>query len=241
MIDVHCHFLPGIDDGAATMEEAIELARAAVANGIEEIVATPHVHFDRYSNKRSTIAVATQVFRTELARQSIPLKVRLGGEVRFSEDIIELLDADEIPFLGVYEGHRVMLLEFPHSHIPVGADKLVGWLIARRVRPLIAHPERNRDVMRSLDKIRPFVQMGCLLQVTAGSLVGRFGELAQTRAHELLQQGWVTLLATDAHNMKHRPPDLASARQAVERAFGSQAAWELVHDHPARLFSSEVH
>jgi protein-tyrosine phosphatase len=241
MIDLHCHFLPGIDDGAKTVEEALQLAAAAVADGIETIVATPHVHLGRYSNTRSTIVPEVQAFREQLARHAIALDVRAGGEVRFSEDIIDLVQRDEIPFLGISGGYRILLLEFPHSHVPVGADQLVSWLIARRIRPLIAHPERNKDVMYNLDKIRPFVQMGCLLQVTAGSLIGRFGEPACTRAKQMLEQGMISVLATDAHNMTHRPPELAAGRGAAERIVGEQAAWDLVHRKPAELLGLEAH
>jgi len=235
VIDVHCHLLPGVDDGPATLDESIALARQALANGIGEAILTPHIHPERYGNTRSTLLPVFQSFKEELKRQHIGLRVHLGAEVRCSEEIMTLVEREEIPFLGRLNDYWIMLLEFPHSHVPVGADKLVSWLIGRKIRPLIAHPERNRDVMRSLDKIRPFVQAGCLLQVTSTSLIGGFGDDAFKRAWEMFDHGWVHLLATDAHNSNHRPPDLAAGRRAIELAVGEDAAYDYVSRQPAAI------
>ncbi|MBI3147075.1 MAG: capsular biosynthesis protein [Betaproteobacteria bacterium] len=241
MIDLHCHLLPGVDDGPATMDEAIAMARAALANGIGEAVLTPHIYPERFGHTRSSLQAPFAAFQAELKRQGVGLRVHLGGEVRCSEDIITLVEREEIPFIGRQQDYWIMLLEFPHSHIPVGAYELVKWLMQNRIRPLIAHPERNRDVMRSLDKIRPFVQAGCMLQVTASSLIGGFGDEAFKRAWEMFDHGWVTLLATDAHNLVHRPPDLASGRRAIELAVGEDAAYDYVYHVPGRILGRATH
>jgi len=235
MIDMHCHLLPGIDDGPDTLEQALELAALAVANGIRHSVVTPHIHPGRYDNQLTTLQPVLAAFRDALEQHRIPLQLSLGGEVRLSVEAIALLQQEEVPMLGQENGYRIMLLEFPHSHILPGSDKLVRHLLDRKIRPMIAHPERNKDVMRSLDKLLPFLEAGCLLQVTAGSVAGHFGGPAQQRAFEMLERGWVAVLASDAHNAKYRPPDLEPGRAAAARVIGEAAAWDLVRRRPASI------
>jgi len=232
MIDLHCHFLPGIDDGAQTMADALGLAQAAVDDGIRHVVLTPHMHEGRYDNSRSSLLPLMKQFQNELAAQGIPLETALSAEVRIGFEVIGWLRGGEIPFLGEYRGRKVMLLELPHSQIPMGADKLTQKLINDGIQPLIAHPERNKHVIRNLDAIRPFVDMGCLLQVTAGSVAGGFGRQVQQRANEMLQQGWVHILATDAHNINWRPPNLSDGRAAAALIVGEEESWALVRDRP---------
>lgn len=235
MIDLHCHFLPGIDDGAQTMAEALVLAQAAVDGGVSHAVLTPHMHEGRYDNSYTSLLPLLDIFRAELAGHEIPLQVGLAAEIRIGFELLEWLQAGEIPFLGQLEGHDVMLLEFPHEQIPPGADKLMLRLMNEGVLPLIAHPERNKHVIRNLDVIKPFVEMGCLLQVTAGSVAGAFGPPVQMRAREMLEKGWVHILATDAHNIDWRPPNLAQGRAAAAMIVGEQESWALVKDRPWEL------
>lgn len=235
MIDLHCHYLPGIDDGAQTLEDSLELAKAAVAAGITTAVMTPHVHPGRYENNASSIGKLCAAFQRVLVHRQIPLEVRAGGEVRISSDIMAMIEADEIPFLGELSGYRIMLLEFPHSHLIIGADRLVSWLLARRIRPLIAHPERNKDVMRNVEKIGPFVKMGCLLQLTGASVIGQFGKPAQETARKIIDRQWATLVATDAHNLRHRPPNLDLAYKALVEIGGEAFAAELTLETPGRI------
>jgi protein-tyrosine phosphatase len=239
VIDLHCHYLPGIDDGAQTLEESLDLARAAVAAGITTAVMTPHVHPGRYENSGSSIAKLCAAFQRVLAHKQIPLEIRAGGEVRISAEIIQMVEDDEIPFLGVSGGYRIMLLEFPHSHLLLGAEKLVAWLLSRRIRPLIAHPERNKEVMRHVEKIAPFVEAGCLLQITGASIIGQFGKPAQECAKALIERGWASVVATDAHNLKHRPPNLDLARKALVDMAGEAFARELTLDTPAKLIGGQ--
>lgn len=235
MIDLHCHLLPAIDDGPDTLSEALDLARLALANGIEHSVVTPHIHPGRYENERANIESAVTDFKAALKAHNIPLKISSGGEVRISVEAISMVRHTQIPMLGHENGYDIMLLEFPHSHILPGSDKLVAHLLNQNIRPMIAHPERNKDVMRSLDKLLPFVEAGCLLQLTAGSVAGSFGKFARQRAIEMLERGWVTVLASDAHNHKYRPPDLRAGRDAAAAIIGEAAAMDLVLGRPASI------
>lgn len=241
MIDLHCHYLPGIDDGAQTVDESLALARAAVADGITHAVMTPHVHIGVFDNRAGSIERAVEELRTALVRHGVPLTISAGGEVRIGAELIELLSAGDLPFLGHLNGQRVMLLELPHGQVPVGAEQFTGWLRKHGVLPLIAHPERNKDVMRNLSKLDPFIGQGCLLQVTAGSLVGSFGEPAQRRARELLDRGDIFAVATDAHNLANRPPMLSAARAFIATDAGEAAADALTRGNPCRLLGHLPH
>lgn len=239
MIDLHCHLLPGIDDGPQTLEQSLALARMATANGITHSVVTPHIHPGRYENSAASIHSDVQKFRDALEAAQIPLQLGFAGEVRLSIEILQMVEEQQIPFYGEVEGYKVFLLEFPHSHILPGSEKLVQWLLDRKIRPMIAHPERNKDIMRKFDKIQPFIEAGCLLQLTAGSVAGDFGEPAQQTARLLLETGKVTVLASDAHNEKFRPPRLDHGRKAAADIVGAALATMLVLDQPAKLVRSQ--
>ncbi len=235
MIDLHSHLLPGIDDGPETLDSALDLARHAAAAGIRVSVVTPHMHAGRYENRAANIRLAAQQFQAELDVNGIALRIRAAAEVRLDHDILTWVSEAQVPFLGTWRGERVMLLELPHSHVPVGADKLVEWLLKQGIRPMIAHPERNKDIMRSIDKLLPFVRLGCLLQVTAGAVAGNFGEVVRIRAVDLLGKGWVTVLASDAHNLEARPPELEPGRAAAAVIVGEAESWNLVRHRPAEI------
>jgi protein-tyrosine phosphatase len=237
MIDLHSHLLPGIDDGARSLDEALQLARMAVADGITHITLTPHIHPGRFDNNSATIKPVFEAFQQALKDEAIALSVAMSAEVLLSAEVLMLVAQNQVPFLGVWEGMDVMLLELPHSHIPPGSDKLVKWLLDRHILPMIAHPERNKEIIRDLDTLAPFVEMGCLFQVTAMSMAGRFGVQSAQRAMEMLEKGWVTVLATDAHNREHRPPVLSEGYRAAKAAVGADEARALVFDNPRTLLA----
>lgn len=232
MIDLHNHLLPGIDDGAEDVEASLAMARQALASGTTHLVCTPHIHPGRYDNTPEKISAALGIFRSALADAGLALQVAAAAEVRFDIEIMAALPEGRLPFLGKWEGRDVLLLEFPHSDIPFGAERLIKWLLARGVLPLIAHPERNKGVMSSPARLKPLLAQGCLVQVTAGALAGRFGARAQELAESLLREGVVTILASDAHNTRHRPPLLSEGFDAAARIVGEAAAMELVLHRP---------
>lgn len=235
MIDVHCHVLPGIDDGAQTLEEAVALARACAATGVTHLVATPHVYPGRWENRRSTIEAEYARFRQALEVYKVPLALGMAGEVRLNADVLDLVGTGEIPFLGETGGYRTMLLELPDGGIPVGSDRLVRFLIDHRIRPLIVHPERNKAVMDDVERIRPFVEMGCYLQLTAASVIGEFGDKAWRASERLLDEGWATVVASDAHNLRGRAPRMDAARDYLRHHYSEALADELTRLAPGRL------
>ena len=241
MFDLHCHMLPNIDDGPESLDEAVQIARIAVANGITHTVLTPHIHPNRYNNDRVSIHQAYKRFKQTLEYEGISLALTIAAEVRIGLETLHMIQEDLVPWLGYLNGYKLLLLEFPHSHIPIGSNRIIKWLLARKVRPVIAHPERNKHVIRDINKIEPFVHMGCLLQVTAGSLTGNFGPFAKKRALELLKRGWVFLLATDAHNTTVREPDLEPGRAIAETIIGARESWKLVSDNPVYILAGRTY
>ena len=239
MIDLHCHYLPGVDDGPPEAEEALALVRAAVANGITAAALTPHIHPRRYPNSKTRLLHTFIRFQELVKKRDIPLRLFLAGEVRVSAESLDLFEQDEIPFLGEVDGYKVVLLEFPHDTVPVGSEQFMTKLLRMKVRPLIAHPERNKQIMSDPERIRPFVDMGCWLQLTAGSLTGAFGKPAKKVATKLLEQELAWIIATDSHNMEHRPPDLAQGRDVIAEIMGNRMAQRMVETRPARILGLE--
>lgn len=235
MIDLHCHYLPGVDDGAPDVSSGIALLRAAAGNGIQVAVLTPHIFPGRWNNTRASLEHKFNCFAEIAAESNIDIQIRLGAEVHLLPESLLLLEADQIPTLGYWGGRKVMLLEFPDGRIPIGAQSAVERLLRQDIVPMIAHPERNKQVMRAIRTVEPFVKAGCLLQLTAASVCGWFGKPAYEASIALLDAGWTTVLATDAHNLRHRPPVLAEARHAVRVRFGTEVAEALTYRNPLAI------
>ncbi|MFK8049245.1 MAG: tyrosine-protein phosphatase [Halioglobus sp.] len=240
MIDLHCHLLPGIDDGPDTMKESIELCRMAAEDGVTHAIVTPHIHPGRWDNSRELIAKLCDELQTQLDELEIPLQLGFAGEVRLTDEIIHQVERGEIPFYGKVNGYDIMLLEFPHAHIIPGSDKLVSWLLGRGIRPLIAHPERNKQLMNDPTQIHSFVEAGCWLQLTSGSIVGGFGARAQELALRMLKENLITVVASDGHNCKARKPVLKQAFDAIASQFGDEKATELTVTTPAVIAANQL-
>lgn len=240
MIDLHSHILPGIDDGAPDLATALELSKIAVNDGITHMVCTPHIHPGRYDNTLETIQQALNELQEALIEQHIDLVIHAAAEVRFGMELMVSVKQQSIPFLGEWQGKPVLLLEFPHGEIPFGAERLTAWLLQQGIKPMIAHPERNKGLLRAPEKLKPFLEQGCLLQVTAGAVAGRFGQAVQELAYKLLKEDVVTILASDAHNIEHRPPILSQGRDAAAALIGESAALRLVVDNPLHIIQSKL-
>lgn len=238
MVDIHSHIIPMIDDGARDEAEALSLLRLAQDDGITHIVATPHIHSGRFENTQHSIQTGLTLLKQLIFDNQLSIKVAAACELRLDVEHMATLASGNIPILGVYKGYKLILLEFPHSHIPVGADSFIKWLIKNKYRPVIAHPERNRDFQKFPNLLNPFIKLGCLTQVTARSITGEFGESAHTLVTELLNEKKVAVVASDAHNIKRRPPILSRAFQEVAHKYGSKRAETLFITNPKVLCRS---
>lgn len=211
------------------------MARFAVADGIQKCVATPHWHAGRYDNTATTIQDALDQARQLLQEHEIPLQLSAAAEVRIDAQLMEWIEQEDFPWLGLWENRKVVLLELPHQQIPVGADKLIRWLNHQSVWPIIAHPERNKTILRDYQAVYSLLDAGCGLQITADAIAGGFGPLAQERAVALMEDNAVTLAASDGHNMHARPPRLSAGYAATEKMFGAAYAQMLFQENPATI------
>jgi protein-tyrosine phosphatase len=237
--DIHCHLLPEIDDGSPDLAYSLEMARFAEAHGTTHMVVTPHIHPGRYDNDKAIIAETFLRFKRAVVDDGLKLKLGMAAELRLSAEVLTLFAEKKIPFLGESDGISTLLLELPHDQVPPGSENLVDWLAARKCRVMIAHPERNKEIMRNPERLHTFLDRGCLTQVTAGSLVGRFGKAVQDIAEQLLTEGKVDVLASDSHNLKYRTPDLNEGYQRAIELVGETAAIQLVVDNPRSIVASQ--
>jgi protein-tyrosine phosphatase len=212
MIDMHCHILPGIDDGPPTMEGSLEFARAAVEAGMTTMVATPHVS-PAYPNDARTIAAGVSALSARLKDEEIPLEVIAGAEVAILQS--DELDAGELDRLRLGDGEW-LLIEFPFTTFVDPLPLLVGRIQAAGHRVLLAHPERCPGLLRRPDLLETMVaRQGVLTSVTAGALIGQFGREIQSFALWMAESGLMHNVASDAHDCERRPPGVA---EAIDRA-----------------------
>jgi protein-tyrosine phosphatase len=232
VIDLHCHLLPGIDDGPETIEESIVLARAAAAAGTRLMVATPHVSRS-YPNEPWRIERLVDELNVRLVQEGVALEVRAGAEVALTR--ASELDPSELLRFGL-GGGPWLLVEPPFSPIARGLEVPLLDLQRRGQRIVLAHPERCPAFQRAPATLHALVQAGMLTSITAGSLVGRFGEQVRRFAMRLLEEGLVHDVASDAHDRYARPPGMAA--ELDRTGLGPLADW-LTRAVPAAILAGE--
>lgn len=234
MIDLHCHVLPGIDDGPRTIDGSLALARAAVEAGVRTLVATPHVS-SRYPNDAGTIQASAATLGERLAAEGVELELRCGGELAMTQ--IARLEEAELARLGL-GGGPWLLVEPPFSPLATALEAIVQSLWRGGSRVLLAHPERCPAFHRDPAMLASLVREGALTSVTAGSLVGQFGEKARRFALELAREEMLHNVASDAHDAVVRAPGLASELQRA--GLDPLAEWLTVSVPAAILAGTDV-
>lgn len=217
MIDIHCHILPGVDDGAETMEDALEMAKAAVREGIKQIIVTPHHKRSHYDNPRVIVTQKVAEMNSVLINEGIPLKLSIGQEVRIFGDLLEEYEHGEIATLN---DQNYLLIEFPSNHVPSYAEQLFYELQLKGLIPVIAHPERNQQMIEQPDKLYSLIEKGAISQVTAASLTGAFGKKIQQFSFQLIEANLTHVIASDAHNTHSRGFKMAEAMDLIEKKYG---------------------
>ncbi len=212
MIDLHSHILPGLDDGADDLDDALEIARAAVADGITAIAATPHVRED-YPTTADAMENGVRQLRAALEREGIELELLPGGEVSLEQ--LDRLSRDELRRFGLGGNPKYLLVETPYSVWPLAFGEIVSRLSASGITAVIAHPERNPAVQADPAKVATLVDAGALIQVTAASLDGRLGSRTRASARKLVDGGLVHMVGSDAHTAGIREVGLSGARKAI--------------------------
>lgn len=231
-VDIHCHLLPGIDDGAADWSQSLAMARMAANDGIATIVATPHQLGNYSHNRAETILGLVGELQTRLDEEDIPLRVLPGADVRIEPEMVAKVLKGEVLALGGRT--RYVLLELPHElYVPL--DRLLAELEGAGLVGVLSHPERNLGLLAQPQVVESLVDAGCLMQVTAGSLIGTFGPPMTAMAERLLSRGLVHFLATDAHGPKSRRPLLRRAFERAAELAGHKAACAMCCDNPSLL------
>ncbi len=232
-VDIHCHCLPAVDDGPATKYEALALCQLLVDDGITAVMATPHQlgQFDG-NNEAPEIRKAVLTLNEELETHQIPLTVMPGGDIRLDERICQLIKADKI--LTLADGGKYILLEFP-SEVLIDIEPLLVELSCQDIQVIISHPERHFVLRRQPEVLPKWLRHSAHLQVTAGSLLGEFGPSAERAAWHLLRAGWVSLVATDSHNLSNRRPRMRAAFNSISRKMGQVSAHRVCIENPLRV------
>jgi protein-tyrosine phosphatase len=233
LIDIHSHILPEVDDGAKSWEIAQEMCRMAAADGIEHMVATPHAN-DRYAYDREYLRDVVKRLRELTGGKP---RLSLGCDFHLSYENLqgalarpENYTIDETPYL---------LVELSNFSIPAYVEQSFTQLGDRGLRPVITHPERNPILQRTPERVLQWVELGCAVQITASAITGAWGERVWRAAEWLLKHGAVHVMATDAHDLKHRVPVLSAARNEIEQTYGADLAKALVEDNPRAIVNGQ--
>lgn len=220
MIDIHSHILPGIDDGSPNMEESLAMAKGAIREGISTIVATPHHMNGRYESPKSLILRNVEEFNDVLQKESLHLTVLPGQEIRIHGEILEGLESGSILSMNILSPY--LLIELPYSHVPRYTEKLLFELQLKGCIPVIAHPERNAEMIENPDILYKLVSKGALSQITASSITGDFGKKAREFSLKAADFNLIHFIASDAHNASSRRSKIAQALYKLEKKVGAE-------------------
>lgn len=237
MIDIHVHILPNIDDGPATMQEALQLARHLVHEGIRYAVATPH-YGDEYP-RRSAREVQERVFlfQQELNRHTIPLQLFPGHEVRIKSGLVEDIQAGRLATLN---NSRYLLLELWETHWLPRTEQVLFELQTHGIVPILAHPERYQRIQKEPALLQSLLEKGVLTQITASSLLGKQGNTARRCAETLLKRGFVSCIASDAHDVERRAAHVRQSLQCVKTLVGANAVTQMSEIYPITIINNEA-
>lgn len=220
MIDLHCHILPSVDDGARSLEDSLAMAQKAVSEGIGHLLVTPHHMNGKFMNQKEDVIKATESLQIELDNRGIDLTLYPGQEIRINGDLLQEIENHNILFVDDEE--RYVLIEFPTLTIPHYTEALFFQLGQKGITPIIVHPERNQEIIDNPDILLPYIERGALAQLTASSYVGVFGKEIEELSAQLIEANLVHILASDAHNINGRGFHMKEAYAKLEKNFGSE-------------------
>ncbi|GEN54632.1 tyrosine-protein phosphatase [Halobacillus faecis] len=237
MIDIHSHILPGVDDGAQTIEESIQMAEAAVKDGITHIVATPHHNNGAFNNYKNNIKIQVAELNRTFQERGINLQVLPGQETRVFGEMIEGLRVNEV--LPINDDTNYVFVEFPSSSVPRYASQLFFDMQVAGYQPVIVHPERNKAIIENPDLLYSFVKKGTYAQLTAASVCGKFGKKVKKFSEQLIEANLVHLVATDAHNTTSRGFCLSEAYSEIRKNYGLDLVY-LLSENAEDLIAGRV-
>ncbi len=238
MIDLHSHILPGLDDGAQDPDQSLEMARLAAGDGISGIVCTPHSPPVFPANRRATILAAVEELRTRLREAQIRLEIYPGSELSIQSKLPEKIESGEL--LSINDNRKIALIEMPIDLIPPNLDRFFRMIRLQGIDTVLAHPERNYCLMKNPSALLEWVQAGVMVQITAASLRGHYGQAIRDFSLELLRHRMVHFVSTDSHSPERRAPVLSEARAITESVTGAEVAHRIFFEYPVRVLRGEV-
>jgi len=232
MIDLHCHILPGIDDGASDYEEARKMLKIAEVDGIKKIVATPH--FIEYEQEPSSESMLDKIDNLNIMaqRNGLDLEILPGNEVYVTPNIVKLIEDKKIATINNF---NYLLIEFPMFDIPAYVPELITRLKIIGITPIIAHPERYREVIINPNILIEYIDLGALCQINSGSILGRFGKEIRDISNILIEHNMAHIVASDSHSSGVRAPKLKKAFEMVSREHGRDIAERLFKENPGSI------
>lgn len=236
LCDLHCHYVPAVDDGVRTADDGIALCRGLRELGYDTVIATPHIRSGMFDNRKAGLVAAFDAFAAQARNEAGLPSLGLSCE-HFCDDVFLSLfeHGDALP----YPGAHAALVEFPQERLPLRVDDLFFRMSVRGVRPVIAHPERYAPLWKSSDALTDLVERGALAQLDVMSLVGKYGRKAERAAERLLEEGLYYLACSDSH----KPQDLPSVSDAIERLVelaGEDEALLLLAEHPKNILAGTL-
>lgn len=237
MIDIHLHILPGVDDGPATLQESLALARALVQEGVHEAIATPHSNdeYPRYS--AADISARVNDLQQALDQQGIPLRLFAGHEVLIRPGLVEDIQAGRVATLN---GSRYLLLELWNTMWLPETEQVIFELQSQGIVPIIAHPERYSTLQKDPARLAALIQQGALTQLTASSVLGMHGNIVRRAAETFVKQGFIHCIASDAHGMHRRQPHITQSLQQLEKLVGQERVQQMIERCPSTIIKNEL-
>ncbi|WP_075983044.1 tyrosine-protein phosphatase [Bacillus massilinigeriensis] len=238
MIDIHSHILPGIDDGAQSLEDSIAMARQAVSEGIETIIATPHHRNGKYENSKTSIIKKVHQLNEAFKEEGIKLNVLPGQECRVFGELLEYYDKNEI--LTLAGNSSYLFIEFPSGYVPRYASQLLYDIQLKGLKPIIVHPERNAELLQNPNMIYDLVNNGAATQITAASLTGKFGKKIKRFTEQLIEANLTHFIASDAHNITTRSFIMNEALDVVEQKYGVDTIYYFTENAELLISGSHI-
>lgn len=236
MIDLHCHILPGIDDGAKTSEDTLKMLKSAISEGITAITASPH-HNPEYNNERLGILEKVKEVEKIIQTHQLPIQILPGQEVRIYGDLLK--DYEKRKLVTSADSSRYMLVEFPSNHVPRYAEKVFYEMMLQGLQPILVHPERNAGIIDNPDLLYNFINQGVLSQITASSVTGHFGKKIQKLTFQIVENNLTHFIASDAHNINTRAFKMKEAFEIISEDYGYELA-KYYRDNADKVVENEM-
>ena len=235
MIDLHSHFLPGVDDGAEDMSITVAMLKEAEKAGITHLLATPHINENSLPSVQKHIQDTFRKVQLRKESEGINIDLSLAGEVHFDGHFLEWT---QVEWLQVGNRKKYLIFELPMQGLPLKVEDAIFQLGLKGITPVLAHPERNLVLQRDIRKVQKWIEQGCIMQLNAGSVLGHFGSSTREFAFQLLEQGSIHIACSDAHNVQRRGYDVLSrGYHEISERFGSGYADLLFTTNPRQILN----